>query len=62
VFGYHEVPVSLEKDDIFISFEKKGGELLYKRASRDENVEKILLTESKKVLINPIERCTNQRR
>ncbi len=55
MFGYHDAPVTIEKDDIFISFERKEDGLLYKRTCRDEEVEKILLTESTKVLINPIE-------
>jgi hypothetical protein len=55
MFGYHDTPVSIEKDDILISFEKKKERLLYKRSCKGEDVEKILLTESKIVLINPIE-------
>lgn len=55
MFGYHDSPVKIEKDDIFISFQKKKDELLYKRTCNGEKVDKILLTESKKVLINPIE-------
>ncbi|UCE38270.1 MAG: DUF432 domain-containing protein [Thermoplasmata archaeon] len=55
MFGFHEAPVTIEKDDILISFEKKGDSLLYKRTCNGENVNKILLTESKRILINPIE-------
>lgn len=55
MFGYHDAPLNIEREGISISVERAGDNLLYRRKHADEKVEKILLTSSNKILINPIE-------
>lgn len=55
MFGYHDIPMSFINEDISISVDKEGENLIYKRKISDDKNEKILLVDSAKILINPIE-------
>jgi len=55
MFGYHNIPLKIEKEGISIFVKKTGDNLSYKREYTGEKVEKILLTSSDKIQINPIE-------
>ncbi|UCG68731.1 MAG: DUF432 domain-containing protein [Thermoplasmata archaeon] len=55
MFGFHAVPSKIENEDILITVEKKGDNLIYKREFSGETIEKILLTKSNKIHVNPIE-------
>ncbi len=55
MFGSYDVPFNLEMEGISLSIEKDGENLRYRRESPGEKAEKILLANSPKLLINPIE-------
>ena len=55
MYGYHNIPFKIKKEGISIFVKKTGDNLSYKREYTGEKVEKILLTNSDKILINPIE-------
>jgi hypothetical protein len=55
IFGFHNVPLSIVREGISLSIERKGGDLYYKRNCIDEEVEHVFLSSKGKVLINPIE-------
>jgi hypothetical protein len=55
MYGFHAVPLKIENEDILITVEKTGDNLIYKREYSEAKVEKILLTKNNKILINPIE-------
>lgn len=55
MFGSHEIPLKISKEEISISVEKEQENLLYRRIWHDEKVEKILMSSNGKILINPVE-------
>lgn len=55
MYGYHDIPVQMEKDGICISVGKDGEGMLYKRKCCDEEIEKMILVEKGQILINPVE-------
>ncbi len=55
MFGSHGIPLKILKDGMCISIEKVQENLLYRRAWLDEKVEKILISNNGKILINPVE-------
>jgi len=55
LFRYYDIPLSISQEGISLSIQKEGDNLLYKRESGDEKVEKIILAENPKILINPVE-------
>jgi hypothetical protein len=55
MFGYHDLPVGIEKEGISLSLEKEGEVLRYKRACGSEHVDKMLLSSIGTLLINPVE-------
>jgi hypothetical protein len=55
MFGYHDIPLKIKKEGVSIFTKRVGDHLSYKREYTDEKVEKILLTKTDKILINPIE-------
>jgi hypothetical protein len=55
MFGIYDVPLKIDKGGISLSIKKKGEGLVYKRESAGEIVEKLLLTESGNILVNPVE-------
>lgn len=55
MYGYHEIPLTIEKEGISISVSKLREGMLYRRKCCDEEIEKVLLTDQNKMLINPVE-------
>jgi len=55
MFGNYDVPVNIAQEGISLSIQTEGGSLRYIRECLGEKVEKIILTNSSKILINPIE-------
>jgi hypothetical protein len=55
MFGCYDIPFELEKEGIALSLEKEGKGLVYRSACAGARLEKILLAETGKVFINPIE-------
>jgi hypothetical protein len=55
MFGSYSIPLKIEDEEISISLEKADNGFVYRRLCMDEVVEKYLLAEGGKLLINPIE-------
>jgi hypothetical protein len=55
MYGYHVPPFSIEQEGISISVEKIGQQWIYRRTLGDDNVEKIILGDGKRLIINPVE-------
>jgi hypothetical protein len=55
VYGYHDFPLTIEKEGILLSVSKHGEGMLYRRKCCYDEVEKVLLTDQNKILINPVE-------
>jgi hypothetical protein len=55
VYGSYDFPVKIELNEILISVEKENGNLIYRRKFGDDEVEKILLAEDAKLIVNPVE-------
>jgi hypothetical protein len=55
MFGCYDIPFELEKEGIALSLEKEGKGLVYRSTCAGARLEKILLAETGKVFINPIE-------
>lgn len=55
VYGYHDIPVNIQKEGVKLLVELEKDNFHYTRKYNSERVEKILLTKSQKILINPIE-------
>ncbi|UCF07706.1 MAG: DUF432 domain-containing protein [Thermoplasmata archaeon] len=55
MYGSHDVPLTIEEDGVSISVSKEGKGLLYRRKCCDEEMDKVLLTEQGKILVNPVE-------
>ena len=55
MFGYYDIPFSIEQEGITLSVQKEGENILYMRECLGESVEKILLAGPTKALLNPVE-------
>jgi hypothetical protein len=55
MYGYHDIPLRLEQEGIMLSLEQEGESLIYRSASPNGGLEKVLLARADKVLINPVE-------
>jgi hypothetical protein len=55
MFGSYEVPLSITQEKIALSIKKEEETLRYKRECNGEKVEKVLLTDGGKILVNPVE-------
>jgi hypothetical protein len=55
MYGYHVPPFSVEQEGIAISVEKFGQQWVYRRTLGTDNVEKIILGDGKRLIINPVE-------
>lgn len=55
MYGYHELPFSIEQEGIAISVENTGEQWVYRRTLGTEHVEKIILGSGKRLIINPVE-------
>ena len=55
LFGLHDIPLTINRQGISILVDKHSDSLIYKRETVDETVEKVLLTDNARVLINPVE-------
>ena len=55
MFGRYDIPFKIVHDEISLSVDKEGENLLYRRESGGEKVEKILLGSKGKILLNPVE-------
>jgi len=55
MYGYHVPPFSVEQEGIAISVEKIGQQWVYRRTLGTDNIEKIILGEGKRLIINPVE-------
>jgi hypothetical protein len=55
MFGCYDIPFELEKEGIALSLEQEGKGLVYRSACAGARLEKVLLAETGKVFINPIE-------
>ena len=55
IFSTYKPPFSVEIEDIAISIVEESESLIYKRESKEESLEKILLNSGDEILINPIE-------
>jgi hypothetical protein len=54
MFGYHDIPFSIEQEGITLSVQKEGENILYMRECLGESVEKIFLAGPTKALLNPV--------
>jgi len=55
MFGYYDIPFTIEQEGIALSALKEGENFLYRRECLGESVEKILLAGPTKALLNPVE-------
>lgn len=55
MYRYYDAPFKIVKDGITLTLEREGERLLYRSVYADKKVEKILLADNGKVLINPVE-------
>jgi len=55
MYGYYDLPFSVEKEGISISVENAEGRWVYKRTLGTEEVEKVIFGDGKHVIINPVE-------
>lgn len=55
MFGQYDIPLNISDEGIFISIEKDGKNLIYKRDCVGDTVEKLLLSENNKIVVNPVE-------
>ncbi|AKB81454.1 hypothetical protein MSBR3_0876 [Methanosarcina barkeri 3] len=55
MYGYYNPPFSVEQEGIAISVEKVGEQWIYRRKFGTENVEKIILGDNKRLIVNPVE-------
>jgi hypothetical protein len=55
MFGQYDIPTLIEQEGITVSVQKEGENILYRRECLGENIEKILVASSGKLLLNPVE-------
>ncbi|MCJ7583005.1 MAG: DUF432 domain-containing protein [Candidatus Aminicenantes bacterium] len=55
MFGTHNLPLSLQNEAFSLLIEREGNLYTYKREAGKETKEKVILSDQKKILLNPIE-------
>ncbi len=55
MYGYYDPPFSVEEEGISISVERTGDKWTYRRTSGSDSVEKLILGDRKRIIINPVE-------
>ncbi|WP_292371419.1 MULTISPECIES: DUF432 domain-containing protein [unclassified Methanosarcina] len=55
MYGHYNPPFSVEQEGIVISVTKIGEQWIYRRTLGTDNVEKIILGDEKRLIINPVE-------
>ena len=55
MFGQYDIPIRIEREEITVSVQKEGENILYMRECLGESIEKILVAHSGKLLLNPVE-------
>lgn len=55
MFGEYDIPVNIMQENLSISIQKEDGCLIYKRIWLEEEIEKSLLINKGKIIINPVE-------
>lgn len=55
MYGYYDPPFSVEQEGISISVERTGDKWTYRRTSGKDEVEKLILGDRKRIIINPVE-------
>ena len=55
MFGEYDIPVNIEQKDLSISVQKEDECLIYRRICLEEKVEKNLLSNNGKIILNPVE-------
>jgi hypothetical protein len=55
MFGTHAIPLSLKNEEFSLLIEKEGDLFIYKREAGKEKKEKIILSDKKRIIINPVE-------
>jgi uncharacterized protein len=55
MYGYYDPPFSVEKEGICISVEKTGDRWVYRRTFGKDEVEKLILGDGKRIIVNPVE-------
>ena len=55
MYGYYDPPFSVEQEGISISLDKTGDRWVYRRTSGKDEVEKLVLGDRKRIIINPVE-------
>lgn len=55
MYGYYDPPFSVEEEGISISVERTGDKWTYRRISGTDSVEKLILGDRKRIIINPVE-------
>lgn len=55
MYGYYDPPFSVEQEGVYISVERTGDGWTYRRTSGKDEVEKIILGDRKRIIINPVE-------
>ncbi len=55
IYGYHNIPVDIQKEEIMLQVKSEKDSLRYLREYSDGKIEKIILSKNHRVLINPIE-------
>jgi len=58
MFAIYDIPFSIEQEGITVSVQKEGGNILYMRECSGKSTEKILVADSSKALLNPVEPVT----
>lgn len=55
MYGYYDPPFSVEQEGITISVERTGDKWTYRRTFGNDEVEKLILGDRKRIIINPVE-------
>lgn len=55
MYGYQDIPLKIEKEGISLFVGKEAENIHYRREYDGETIEKILLSNSDKILLNPVE-------
>ncbi|AKB19957.1 MULTISPECIES: DUF432 domain-containing protein [unclassified Methanosarcina] len=55
MYGYYDPPFSVKQEGISISVEKTGDRWIYRRTLGKDEVEKFILGDRKRIIINPVE-------
>ncbi len=55
MFGYYDIPFKITNEEISLYVEREGENLVYSRECVGEKVEKVLLGDTGRMLVNPVE-------